>query len=127
MGSTREINRLIEEIRDATNAAVMATEAGVKATDAGSALARQVTDNLDRIVAFANQTSDAVKAITLATHQQQAGTDQLAAAMSDILRSTESAMGATQQMSSANADLTSLSKELETTVASFEVSREAAQ
>jgi methyl-accepting chemotaxis protein len=121
MSSTREINRLIEEIRDATNAAVMATEAGVKATDAGSALARQVTESLDRIVAFANQTSDAVKAITLATHQQQAGTDQLATAMADILRSTEGALGATAQMSSANNDLSTLSKELQTTVARFEV------
>jgi len=121
MASTREINRLIEEIRDATNAAVMATEAGVKATDAGSALARQVTESLDRIVDFANQTSDAVKAITLATHQQQAGTDQLATAMSDILRSTQNALGATAQMSSANADLSTLSGELQKTVSRFEV------
>jgi methyl-accepting chemotaxis protein len=121
MGSTREINRLISEIRDATNAAVMATEAGVKATDAGSGLARQVTESLDRIVAFANQTSDAVKSITLATHQQQAGTDQLASAMSDILRSTESALSATQQMTSANTDLNNLSNELQSTVARFEV------
>ncbi len=123
MQSTREINRLIEEIRDATNAAVMATEAGVKATDAGSALARQVTEALDRIVAFANQTTDAVKAITLATHQQQSGTDQLASAMNDILRSTQNALGATAQMSSANADLSALSNELQSTVSRFEVSR----
>ncbi|MBL8953875.1 MAG: methyl-accepting chemotaxis protein [Myxococcaceae bacterium] len=122
MSSTREINRLIEEIRDATNAAVMATEAGVKATDAGSGLARQVTESLDRIVDFANQTTDAVKAITLATHQQQSGTDQLAAAMSDILRSTQSALGATAQMSSANTDLSNLSGELQKTVSRFEVS-----
>ncbi|MBK7865068.1 MAG: methyl-accepting chemotaxis protein [Archangiaceae bacterium] len=123
MSSTREINRLIDEIRDATNAAVMATEAGVKATDAGSALARQVNESLDRIVDFANQTTDAVKAITLATLQQQSGTDQLASAMADILRSTQSALGATAQMSSANADLSSLSNELQSTVARFEVSR----
>lgn len=121
MSSTREINRLIEEIRDATNAAVMATEAGVKATDAGSGLAKAVTESLDRIVDFANQTTDAVKSITLATHQQQAGTDQLASAMADILRSTESALGATQQMSSANADLSTLSSELQSTVSRFEV------
>jgi methyl-accepting chemotaxis protein len=121
MSSTREINRLIEEIRDATNAAVMATEAGVKATDAGSALAKAVTESLDRILQFANQTTDAVKSITLATLQQQSGTDQLASAMADILRSTESALGATAQMSSANADLSSLSSELQSTVSRFEV------
>lgn len=121
MSSTREINRLIDEIRDATNAAVMATEAGVKATDSGSALARRVTDSLDHIVEFANRTSDAVKSITLATHQQQNGTDQLAQAMTAILSSTQSGALATKQMSSANADLSALSGELQTTVSRFEV------
>jgi len=36
MRSTREIGRLIQEIRDATNTAVLATEAGLKATEAGA-------------------------------------------------------------------------------------------
>src|SRR5262249_57290846 len=36
--STRTIEQLIEEIRDATHAAVMATEAGLKTTEAGTLL-----------------------------------------------------------------------------------------
>jgi methyl-accepting chemotaxis protein len=121
MVSTREITRLISEIRDATHAAVMATEAGVKATDAGAELARAVTESLDRIVEFANQTTDAVKAITLGTHQQQAGTQQLATAMADILQSTEGTSGATVEISAANSNLATLSDELQNTVSVFEV------
>jgi methyl-accepting chemotaxis protein len=116
MNSTREISRLIEEIRDATNAAVMATEAGVKATDVGKSLAQKVSGSFDSILQFANLTSDAVKAISLATQQQQAGTDQLAQAMGEILKSTEEGSNASTQMLAANGDLSTLAKELKAAV-----------
>jgi methyl-accepting chemotaxis protein len=122
MRSTREIRGLIDEIRDATNAAVMATEAGVKATDAGSTLASQVSESLGSILDNANQTSDAIKSITLATHQQQSSTDQLADAMNDILRSTQSASGASAHMGRANTELRALAEELKRAVGRFEVS-----
>lgn len=116
MSSTREISRLIEEIRDATNAAVMATEAGVKATDVGKSLAQKVSASFDSILQYANLTSDAVKAISLATQQQQAGTDQLAQAMGEILKSTEEGSSASAQMLSANGDLAALARELKSAV-----------
>jgi methyl-accepting chemotaxis protein len=116
MNSTREISRLIDEIRDATNAAVMATEAGVKATDVGKSLAQKVSGSFDSILQYANLTSDAVKAISLATQQQQAGTDQLAQAMGEILKSTEEGSAASSQMLAANGDLATLAKELKAAV-----------
>lgn len=121
MGSTREIARLIEEIRDATNAAVMATEAGVKATDAGAALSQKVGDGLARIVDYANQSSDAMQSISLATTQQRVGTDQLVTAMGDILSSTEASASATMEMVAAHEQLVTLVKDLEKTVDRFEV------
>ncbi|MHB8876657.1 MAG: methyl-accepting chemotaxis protein, partial [Myxococcaceae bacterium] len=122
MESTREIGRLIEEIRDATNSAVMATEAGVKATDAGSALSQQVSEKLQSILSHAGQTFDAVRTISLATHQQQSGTDQLAVAMTDVLRSTQVGAAATKQMVAANADLSTLAGDLKEVVDRFTVS-----
>ncbi len=123
MQSTREIGRLIEEIRDATNAAVMATEAGVKATDAGAALAQKVGLGLSSIVEFANQSSDAMQSISLATAQQQQGTDQLVGAMADILRSTEATAAASQDMVAAHDQLLSLGRDLEQTVERYQVTR----
>ncbi len=122
MGSTREIIGLIHEVRDATNAAVMATEAGVKASDTGSALALKVSEGLSDILNFATSTADAVQRITLATHQQQVGTDQLAQTMNDILRSTKAGEGASKKMSNANDVLQTLATELKSTVGRFEVS-----
>jgi methyl-accepting chemotaxis protein len=122
MTSTREIIGLIEEVRDATNAAVMATEAGVKASDTGSALAQKVSEGLSGILNDATATADAVQRITLATHQQREATDQLASAMSDILHSTQAGQDSSKKMSLANDDLQTLAKELKSTVNRFEVS-----
>lgn len=124
MVSTREIGRLIEEIRDATNAAVMATEAGVKATDAGAALAQSVGAGLQKIVEFANQSSDAMQSISLATSQQQLGTDQLVGAMAEILRSTEASSAANAQMKSAHQHLLTLATDLKGTISTYEVRTE---
>ena len=118
MQSTREIGGLIDEIRDATNAAVMATEAGVKATDAGAALAQKVGEGLSRIVDYANQSADAMQSISLATSQQQSGTDQLVGAMAEIVKSTFASGAASKEMLVAHDQLISLARDLEQTVAS---------
>jgi methyl-accepting chemotaxis protein len=119
--STKAIEQLIEEIRDATHAAVMATEAGLKTTEAGTMLAAQVDESLGLILELARQTSHAVRSISLATQQQQTGTDQLAAAMGDILRVTEQNAVATKQMVAANSDLSTLSRDLKSVVERFRV------
>ncbi|WP_163786320.1 methyl-accepting chemotaxis protein [Myxococcus vastator] len=119
--STKAIEQLIAEIRDATHAAVMATEAGLKTTDAGTVLAAQVDESLSLILELARQTSHAVRSISLATQQQQTGTDQLAAAMGDILRVTEQNFAATKQMAAANGDLSTLARDLKDAVERFNV------
>jgi methyl-accepting chemotaxis protein len=119
--STKEIEGLIDEIREATNAAVAATATGVEATSAGSSLADQVSVSLKEIVALAGDTSDAVRAISMATQQQQTGTDQLAEAMADILRVTQQSLSATKQVTAANGDLTSLAHDLDQVVRRFDV------
>ncbi len=121
MHSTREIGGLIDEIRDATNAAVMATEAGVKATDAGGALAQKVGQGLSRILDYANQSADAMQSISLATSQQQAGTDQLVGAMAEIVESTDASGAAARDMLAAHDQLIALARDLEQTVAKFKV------
>ncbi|HEX8536278.1 MAG TPA: methyl-accepting chemotaxis protein [Cystobacter sp.] len=125
LSSTLAIERLIDEIRDATQAAVMATEAGLKTTERGASLAAQVDASLGLILELARQTSHAVRSISLATQQQQTGTDQLAAAMGDILRVTEENAEATQQMVAANTDLSALARDLKATVQRFRVAERA--
>jgi methyl-accepting chemotaxis protein len=119
--STRQIAGLIEEIRDATNAAVMATEAGVKATDAGAGHSQELSRRLSAILDLANATADAIRAISLATQQQQAGTDQLAIAMGNVLQITQQGAQSTRQLGAANADLVALARDLKVVVERFRV------
>jgi methyl-accepting chemotaxis protein len=110
--STNEIEELIQEIRGATGAAVDATEAGMRATLGSMGTADSVSASLSQITALAERTSEAVKAISHSTQQQQSGTDQLAETMADILRVTQSSLDATKQVSAANVELAALVKEL---------------
>jgi methyl-accepting chemotaxis protein len=121
--STKEIEGLIEEVREASRAAVAATEGGVRATDTGTSLAQQVSESLKQILELAGQTSDAVRSISLATQQQQTGTDQLADTMADILRITQQSLNATKQVSTANGDLLVLALDLRNVVERFQISQ----
>jgi methyl-accepting chemotaxis protein len=117
--STKEIESLIEEIRDATLAAVSATDAGMKATESATALASAVRQSLDAIVRLAGATSDAVRTISLSTQQQQHGTDQLADAMLNMLMVTQKSATMTREVVAANADLAQLARQLKASVDRF--------
>jgi methyl-accepting chemotaxis protein len=122
--STKEIEGLIEEVREASAAAVSATQGGVRAVETGTTLAQQVSESLRQIVDLAGQTSDAVRSISLATQQQQTGTDQLAETMADILRITQQSLNATKQVSTANTDLLVLARDLRGVVERFQIGQE---
>ncbi len=122
--STKEIEGLIEEVREASAAAVSATEGGVRAVETGTTLAQQVSESLRQIVQLAGQTSYAVRSISLATQQQQTGTDQLADTMADILRITQQSLNATKQVTTANTDLLVLARDLQGVVERFQIGQE---
>lgn len=119
--STNEIEGLIEEIRDATSAAVTVTEAGVKTAEGSLELAGSVSDSLRAIGELALKTSTAVRAISLATQQQQTGTTQLADAMADIMRITHDAVTARKGAVSTNQELGALASEVKGVVERFRI------
>lgn len=119
--STSEIEGLIEEIREATHLAVGTTEVGLKTALAGESLAGKVAEAFKQIVDQAGNTSDAVRAISLATQQQQTGTDQLAEAMSEVLQVTQTSLTSSRQVAESNVQLGSLAKQLKDAVDRFRV------
>ena len=60
-----------------------------------------------------------MQSISLATSQQQSGTDQLVGAMAEIVRSTEASGAAATDMLTAHDQLISLARDLEQTVSSL--------
>ena len=80
---------IANDLRCLQQADVAAGLLSTGATGEAESLIRLITTN----------TADAVQRISVATHQQQVATDQLASAMSDILRTTEASKGAQWKMS----------------------------
>lgn len=117
--STAEVEELIAEIRDATVRTAEATERGGVLTDRGTSLADDVTAALLRVAELAEETSGQVRTITLATQQQQSGTDQLAEAMAEILAGTQHELGVTQRLTEVNQQLLGLSSSLQDAVSRF--------
>ena len=121
--STAEVEELIAEIRDATVRTADATERGSHLTEKGTALADEVTSSLLRVTELAEETSNQVRTITLATQQQQSGTDQLAEAMGEILAGTQAELVTTQRLAGVNQRLLGLSNSLQTAVGRFTSAR----
>ena len=117
--STAEVEELIAEIRDATVRTAEATERGSHLTEKGTSLADEVTFSLSRVAELALETSNQVRTITLATQQQQSGTDQLAEVMSEILAGTQNELAGTQRLAEVNHRLLGLSTSLQTAVGRF--------
>ncbi len=117
--STAEVEELIAEIRDATVRTAEATQRGSVLTERGTALADEVTFSLSRVAELALETSNQVRTITLATQQQQSGTDQLAEAMADILAGTQGELATTHRLAEVNQRLLGLSTSLQTAVGRF--------
>ena len=117
--STDEVEALIAEIRDATKKTAEATQVSAFLTFNSNALAAEVASSLKTVALLARETSNAVSVISLATRQQESGTDDLAEAMADILGVTQQVLGTTQQLAVANEQLRALSMNLSSVVESL--------
>jgi methyl-accepting chemotaxis protein len=94
-GAASEIRTLITTIQQATQQAATASEKGQKTVEEEKLLIDDTAAAIERISMLANNTSMAVKEITLSTQQQTSGTEQMANTISEIQQvSTQAAEGA---------------------------------
>lgn len=119
--STSEVEELIAEIRDATVKTAEATVNGSSLTEGSTALAGEVLTALHTVGDLARQTAEEVRTISLATQQQQTGTDQLAETMSEILDVTQRGLTASHRLGEANRRLSGLSQQMRTALQRFRV------
>jgi len=111
-GSTKEIRTLIEEVRAAVNATVMATEGGTKAVDLGARQFGQVTDALNQITALLGTTTEAAREIELSTKQQSTAVEQVNVAISNVAKATKETEASSTQTLQTATQLSGLSRDL---------------
>jgi methyl-accepting chemotaxis protein len=111
-GSTKEIRALIEEIRAAVNATVMATETGSKTVDAGTQRFAELQAAFGRIGEIVASTMQAGKEIELSTKQQSTAVEQVNVAIGNVAQATKETEASSGQTLLTASELASLSDDL---------------
>lgn len=111
-GSAKEIRTLVEEMREAVNASIMATESGSKTVDAGGERITKLTELFDRIGQQVETATEVAREIELSTKQQATAVEQVNVAISDVAQATREAEAGSNQTLQTASQLATLSREL---------------
>ena len=111
-GSTKDIRAMLDDVRGAVTATVMATETGSKAVDAGATQVADIARTFRQISTMVATTVEATREIELSTKQQASAVEQVHVAIAGLAQTTrETEAGATQTLQTSS-QLTSLSTSL---------------
>lgn len=88
-GATIQVRALLNDIQNATNAAVLATEQGSKAVAKGVEQSNQTTEAIKELAGNMIRVTQSANQIVLSNQQQSVGTEQISIAMSNINESTQ--------------------------------------
>ncbi|HEX7900788.1 MAG TPA: methyl-accepting chemotaxis protein [Planctomycetota bacterium] len=111
-GSTKEIQTLVEQVRGAVNATVMATESGSKAVDAGARQFGEVAASFKQIAGLVGTNSEAGREIELTTKQQATAVEQVNSGVLGVGQATREMEASTTQTFQTATQLASVSREL---------------
>ena len=118
---TVHVRKILGDIQKAINTSVMLTEEAVKRVESGKQQADVSESVIRQISSTASESIQAFQQIIAATNQQQVGLEQVARGMKDIDIAAQQTATGTCQLEQAVVNLSSMSKQLRTAVASYKV------
>ncbi|HET8980408.1 MAG TPA: methyl-accepting chemotaxis protein [Solirubrobacteraceae bacterium] len=110
--ATAQVETILNDIKDATSAAVQASEEGTRVVDHGLALATRAGEGIRSLTDTIRDASRAAEEIASSAHQQSVGMDQIADSMSEIETGTTQFLDGAQQSQRAAENLNQLSVKL---------------
>ncbi len=110
--STAQVQKILEDIRHATEKAVMATEEGTKGVDYGTTLVEQTGEVVRSLSEVISETTVASQQIEAAVRQESIGIEQITAGMNEINQVTSEFVDSVKQTTEAITDLASISHNL---------------
>lgn len=117
--STAQVQKILQDIRHATDRAVMATEQGSKGVDAGVVLVERAGDVMKKLSGVIQEAVLASQQIVSAVRQEATGIDQASLAMVEINKVIAQFVSGAQQSKQAVSDLSSLARKLLESVAKY--------
>ncbi len=117
--ATSRIGGILNEIQQATNAAVMVTEEGSKGAERGMTLVNRAGETIRDLAATLQEVTQAAVQIAASTHQQTNGMNQLGSAMQQIKQASTQAAASSRQTEQSARDLNDMSRRLSQAVARY--------
>jgi methyl-accepting chemotaxis protein len=119
--ATAHVRRILSEIQQATNTAVMVTEEGSKGAESGMRMAQNAGEAIRNLAATIEEAAQAAMQIAASTNQQTNGMDQLAAAMTQIQQAAAQTAASTRQTEQSMRQLNDMAHRLESAVKRYEI------
>ncbi|PXW86435.1 methyl-accepting chemotaxis sensory transducer with Pas/Pac sensor [Nitrosomonas sp. Nm84] len=117
--STAQVQKILQDIRRATDRAVMATEEGNKRVDAGVVLVEKSGEMMKQLSEVIDETVRASKQIVAAVQQGVVGIDQVSTSMNEINKVTSQFVSSTQQTKDAAANMGKVAERLKECVSIY--------
>ncbi len=119
--STTQVQKILEDIRHATEKAVMATEEGTKGVDYGTNLVEQTGDIVRSLSEVISETTTASQQIEAAVRQESIGIEQITAGMNEINQVTSEFVESVKQTTEAINNLSLISHNLKEQVDIYKI------
>ena len=110
--STTQVQKILEDIRHATEKAVMVTEEGTKGVDQGTELVEQTGEIVRSLTDVIHETTIASQQIEAAVRQESIGIEHITTGMNEINQVTSTFVESVQQTTEAIEHLTSIANHL---------------
>jgi len=119
--STVQVQKILEDIRRATEKAVMVTEEGTKGVDHGTELVEQTEGVVRSLSEVIHEATIASQQIEAAVRQEGAGIEQITAGMNEINQVTTSFVSSVKQTTEAISNLATIAKSLKDQVDTYKI------
>lgn len=117
--STSQVQKILEDIRKATERAVMVTEEGTKGVDYGASLIEKTGEIVISLNDVIREATIASKQIEAAISQESVGVEQITVGMNEINQVTASFVESARQTTEAIANLAEIAKDLKANIDSY--------
>ena len=119
--ATRDIERLVQEIRTETQSVTEAMELGIMRVVKGTELVNKTRQSLDEIKSATKQISDRVQQITVSTSTQTKQSQLMTKAMTDVADIANQTSANSVNIASLFEDLLVTSEQLQTSISKFKI------
>ncbi len=119
--ATSQVRAILNDVRKATNAAVLATEQGSKAVEEGVRQSKEAGEAIRLMNASIDESAQAAIQIAVSSQQQVIGMDQVALAMGSIRQASEQNVTGMRQVEITVQGLLGLGQKMKDLVAQFKV------